>query len=85
MFIQNKYSFFKESKILIQKIIFLNPEYSFKNNIHFFKRGWIAHPYFEIDVANLIMNNDLTLNKDKKFEIDIANQYNDLALNINIG
>ena len=60
--------------------IFIQQQYSF-----FFKRGWIAHPYFEIDVANLIMNNDLTLNKDKKFEIDIANQYNDLALNINIG
>ena len=41
---RNKY---KKKRIFIHKnySFFLNPEYSFKENIHFFKIGRIAHPY----------------------------------------
>ena len=39
IFIQNKYSFVSKSRIFIQSkySFFLNPEYSFKKNIHFLK------------------------------------------------
>ena len=47
IFIQKNYSFFLKSRIFIQRkySFFWNPEYSFKENIHFFKIGRIAQGY----------------------------------------
>ena len=47
IFIQTKYSFFLKSRIFIQTkySFFQNPENSFKQNIHFFKKGRIEQGY----------------------------------------